>query len=382
MLREIPAALATELKSLEWGGRRGLEAAEAAASATLATLAALALHSDNPWWAAITAFMVTRAAPAEAVSRTILRIAGSFVGAIAALTALRFFVYQPPLFLLCLFTFAAIGAIGFVTSHHAYAWLIGAVTSCQIMLMAFDHPAIAFVTAVNRVVDVMIGSAASLIVLALSPAPPANSPAAATSLFSPPPLTFWRRGFASRLGRWVAGNRALVLHACRGSITVMLLPALAEWIAPVSPVTVGVTAVTVMSIPTTAIVGSDSRIVVQRALHRMIGCILGAFAGLALLPLFGQDFLLWLALLPCGVWLCSQIQTGSTGISYIGTQAMFAYVMTLVQSQGPPATIAPGLERLVGIVGGLAILSVVTMVISLIPLTASPTTAAAPASDH
>ena len=32
-------------------------------------------------------------------------------------------------------------------------------------------------------------------------------------------------------------------------------------------------------------------------------------------------------LLATGVWLCSQIQTGTTGISYVGTQAMFAFVM-------------------------------------------------------
>ena len=48
------------------------------------------------------------------------------------------------------------------------------------------------------------------------------------------------------------GNRPLVVHALRGGLTVMLMPALAEWLAPVSPVTIGVTVVMIMSIPTTA----------------------------------------------------------------------------------------------------------------------------------
>jgi uncharacterized membrane protein YccC len=375
VLREIPGALATELGSLEWRGRRGLEAAEAAASVTLAVLAALALHSDEPWWAAITAFMVTRASPAEAVSRAAMRVAGSMVGALAALIVLRLFVYQSLPFLLCLFLLSCIGLFGFVTSRHGYAWLIGAVTACLVMLMSFYQPQGAFDTAVNRVIDVMIGTAASLAVCALSPVPPGGVPTPA-SLLEPPPLAFWRRRYGDELMRWLPANGPLIVHACRGGLTVMLLPALAEWIAPVSPVTMGVTAVIVMSIPTTAILQSDNRVVIQRGVHRLIGCLLGALVGLACLAFVGDDFLLWLALIPPGIWLCSQIQTGTTGISYIGTQAMFSYLMSMLQGQGPPDTIAPGFNRLVGVMGGLSILFVVTLALSLIPLS-PPATAAA-----
>ena len=47
---------------------------------------------------------------------------------------------------------------------------------------------------------------------------------------------------------------------------------------------------------------------------------------------------------------------------------MFAYVMSMVQGQGPPDSIAPGFERLIGVVGGLSVLFVVTLIMSLIPL--------------
>jgi uncharacterized membrane protein len=96
--------------------------------------------------------------------------------------------------------------------------------------------------------------------------------------------------------------------------------------------------------------------------------VLGALTGLACLAFVGSDFLLWIVLIPCGIWLCSQIQTGTTGLSYIGTQAALAYLMSLVQGQGPPATISPGFTRLVGVMGGLSILLIVTLILSLIPL--------------
>jgi uncharacterized membrane protein YccC len=130
----------------------------------------------------------------------------------------------------------------------------------------------------------------------------------------------------------------------------------------------GVTVVIVMGIPTTAMFQHDNRAIVERATHRLVGCLLGALAGLACLVVVGGDFLLWLALIAAGIWLCSQIQTGGAGVSYVGTQAMFAYLTAMVQGQGPPQTIAPGFERFVGVMGGLAVLYVVTLVLSLIPL--------------
>ena len=376
MLREIPGALAAELRALEWSGRRGQEAAEAAASVTLALLAALALHSDEPWWAAISAFMVTRAAPAVAVSRAIMRVAGSIVGAVVALVVLRLFVYQSLPFLLALFMLSCVGLFGFVTSRNGYAWVVGSVTANLVLLMSFNAPEMAFTTAVNRVAEVVIGTAASLVVCVLMPAPTEAPVAPAAALPSPPPLAFWRRRYSAELRRWLPANSPLVLHACRGGLTVMLMPALADWIAPVSPLTMGITVVMVMSIPTTAIFHSDTGVIIEKAAHRLIGCLLGALVGLACLAFIGDNFLVWIALIPAGIWLCSQIQTGSTGMSYIGTQAMFAFVMSMVQGQGPPDTISPGFSRLVGVMGGLSILFVVTLALSLIPL---PQSAAAPA---
>jgi uncharacterized membrane protein YccC len=366
VLREIPGALAAEMRALEWWGRRGQEAAEAAASVTLALLAALALHSGEPWWAAITAFMVTRAAPRIAVTRGILRIIGSIIGAGVALVVLRLFVYQSLPFLFALFLSSCIGLFGFVCSRHAYAWLIGAVTAALVMLMTFDSPQQAFALAVGRVADVVIGTAASLVVCALMPAPADTGTVAPPVV--PPPMAFWRRDYGAALRRWLPPNAPVVLHACRGGLAVMLMPALAEWIAPITPVAMGVTAVIVMGIPTTAIFQHDNRTIVERATHRLVGCLLGALAGIACLAFVGSDFLLWLALIPVGIWLCSQIQTGGAGVGYIGTQAMSAYLMTMVQGQGPPQTIAPGFERLVGVMGGLAVLYVVTLALSLVPL--------------
>jgi hypothetical protein len=97
--------------------------------------------------------------------------------------------------------------------------------------------------------------------------------------------------------------------------------------------------------------------------------LIGALAGLACLAFVGSAFLLWIVLLPPGIWLCSQIQAGTTGVSYVGTQAMFGYLMSMVQGKGPPDTISPRFRRLVGVMGGLSTLFAVTLILSLIRLT-------------
>src|SRR6516165_8687803 len=198
MLREIPGALLTELYSLDWRGTRGLEAAEAAASVTLAVLVALALHADDPWWAGISAFVVSKAAFSEAVSRGIMRVAGSVVGAITALVVLRLFVYQSLPFCLSLFVLAFIGMFGFACSRFGYAWVVGTVTACLVMLVSLGQPASAFNTAVDRVAEVAIGTIASLIVCGLSRA-------AAAGVLAPS----LRRGAGA-----LASRQAAVDNAC------------------------------------------------------------------------------------------------------------------------------------------------------------------------
>jgi uncharacterized membrane protein YccC len=378
MLLGIVEALSTELRSLEPGGPRGTEALASALSVALAALAALLLHSDEPWWAAISAWMVARSSLAVALSRGVMRIIGSAAGAVIAVIVLGLFAYDPLPFCLCLFAMASVGLFGFAKSPHGYAWLISAITGNLVMLIALEQPQTAFTIAVNRVADVTIGTTAALLITFLLPALPDAPVSPAASSPSALPLLFWSRRHAREFECWLRENWPLMLHACRGGLTVMVLPLLLNWLAPLGSSTLAVTAVAVMAIPTTAIREPDGRTVVQRAVYRLVGCALGALLGLFCLHWVGINFPLWLLLLMGGVWLDSQIQSGSTGISYVGTQAGLAFLLSMIQGQGPPVSPLPGIDRFAGIMAGLSVLLVITMIISLFRLAPpSPTPARA-----
>jgi uncharacterized membrane protein YccC len=372
MLLQIARALGTEFRSLEPHGPRGTEALAAALSVAVAALAALMLHSDEPWWATVSAWMVTRSSLAAALSRGLMRIVGSTAGAAVAVILLGRFAYEPLPFCLCLFVMAWLGLFGFAKSRHGYAWLIWAITGNLVMLIALDQPDTAFTTAVNRIADVTIGTTSALLVTFLLPALPDSPSTPVVSSSNALPLLFWSRRHARQFELWLRENLPLILHACRGGLTVMVLPLLLNWLAPLGSSTLAVTAVAVMAIPTTAIREPDGRTVVQRGIHRLVGCALGALLGLLCLHWVGSNFPLWLLLLMGGVWFNSQIQSGSTGISYVGTQAGLAFLLSTVQGQGPPLSPIPGIDRLAGIIAGLSVLLVITMIISLFRLTPAP----------
>jgi uncharacterized membrane protein YccC len=372
MFRAIASALSAELRSLEPGGVRGTKALGAALSVALAVVAALTLHSDEPWWAAISAWMMSGSSIADALPKGVMRIVGSAAGAAVAVIIVGLFAYDPLPLCLCLFIVSWVGLFGFAKSRHGYAWLISAITGNLVILIALEQPQTAFTTAVNRVADVTIGTAATLLVILLLPAFPNAAGSPAASLPSSLPLLFWSRRHAREFELWLHDNWLLILHACRGGLTVMVLPLLLNWLAPLGSSTLAVTAVAVMAVPTTAVLEPDGRTVVQRAVHRLVGCALGALLGLFCLHWVGQNFLLWLLLLMAGVWLDSQIQSGSTGISYVGTQAGLAFLLSMIQGQGPPISPTPGIDRFAGIMAGLSVLLIITMVMSLFRLAPPP----------
>ena len=125
-----------------------------------------------------------------------------------------------------------------------------------------------------------------------------------------------------------------------------------------------ITIAVVMSAPVVAAGGLDTRrAIAQRSVHRVTGCLLGGIVALACLALNVTSFLWWLAMIGAAVWVGMHVQVGKHGVGYVGTQAAFVFIVTLIQGSAPPDSIMPGVDRFVGITGGLAILMIVSLLL-------------------
>ena len=340
------SGLRKELAEMQLANGRGPQCSITALAVALAVLLALALRVEDAWWAAISAFVSTRATAPASVERGGLRILGTIVGAALSLLLSPWLAGDTVTLTLALFVVSTMGVLGMLVSPHGYAWLLGAITVDMVLMALLSDPLSAVSVAVNRSAEVIIGTGAAVLVSLLL------APDADAAPDAPPP------GWTDLSGaQWPA-----VEHALRAGTGVMLVPLVWNWLELPSLSQTAVTVAAVMAVPALSADSASNRLAVtERAMHRILGCLIGGVAGLGCLALSVETFLPWLLMLTAGVWVAAHVQGSARGIGYVGTQGAVVFMITLVQGAGPPQSIMPGVERFAGITGGLLILVAVSV---------------------
>ncbi|HEY0182161.1 MAG TPA: FUSC family protein [Rhodopila sp.] len=356
-LRPIPGALANELGALTLHGARAREPLKAVLSVLLAIFAATMLRLDDLSWAAFSGYMVMRANLGESVPRGVMRIAGTALGAAVGLLSTPLIGDNPILLMLGLFVVSWIGTFRALTSHHSYAWLFFGLTGGMIMTQAVAAPASVVDFAATRVAEIVVGTCACLVIAALfaSAGAPAGSGEPLPITSASPFIGFrdaWR-------DEWLRENWPLAVHSTRAALAVGLLPLVWRWLSIEDFSQTAVTSYIVMIVPAAAVREGHMITIYERMAHRTLGCLFGGAMAIAALSLFSNAELPAVLTLCAGIWIGYHIQTGTQGIGYLGTQFTLGFLITFIQGPGPVASIEPGLERLLGIFIGSAMLCLV-----------------------
>ncbi|MBV8186779.1 MAG: FUSC family protein [Alphaproteobacteria bacterium] len=319
----------------------------AACSVMLATTLALALEVQSPWWAAISGFMSLMSTGSGSLRRGTLRLVGTIAGACVGFVMARWLPYEHMLLLLFIGGMTMLGVIAMQVSPHGLAWLFLSITSTMVLLSNLADPLQAVDTAYFRTFEVAIGVASAIIVANLMQDWHAEPP---------PTAPGWRHLLDAQ---WPA-----VLHGLRSAIAVNVV--LVAWVmldlVEVDGMALTITMVMAAPVATSGGLGTRQA-VAQRALHRFLGCLFGGIVALLVLALGITSFPWWLAFIGAGVWAGTCLQMSTRGLGYLGTQAAFVFVVTLVQGARPPDSIMPGIDRFVGIACGLGILLIVSLLL-------------------
>jgi uncharacterized membrane protein YccC len=339
-LADLRKQLITELRTLFELDVRLVDEIECVLSVLLAIIVAHLLGATNISWAAFSAYMVMRGHVAESALRGALRIIGTVAGATLAVVLTPFVLNN--IFGLSLVA-AIIGGLCLyagMTARHAYAWLFVGVTFEMILLDKISEPDLSLTAfAVMRVLEVVAGTAACVIVSALS--------ALTARRYWPAPATPFTLTVA-----WHAGAAR---HAAQGGIALGMLPYLSLLKIPELGQS-SITIIAAMLIPVTAVGKSSLVPVSRRLLYRTLGCVTGAIlAAIFLFAAAGSATILIVG--TClGVTLGRHIENGRSSIAYCGTQFVLAVLVALVPDSYAHAMIDPALERLASVLIGLLVL--------------------------
>ncbi|MET4716389.1 putative membrane protein YccC [Bradyrhizobium japonicum] len=354
-LRPIPRALLRELKSLELRGVRSREAAKRVLSVLVAVAAATFLDLDDLSWAAFSGYMVMRGSAAETFLRGLMRIAGTAGGALLGLVLAPNAAGDPLLLMIFLFFVSWIGTFQSLTTSYSYAWLFFGLTSGMVITEALASPDLVVHFAATRVAEITVGTCAGLVV---------------ASLFSETPGRTQQPAYGMRwCGRprdaldqdWLREHWPLFEHSTRAALAVALLPIVWRWFSIEDFSQTAITSYVVMIVPGAAVGEHRYATIYERIAHRTLGCLLGSGAALVSIGFFGTGLPVTILTLAAGVWVGHHIQTGQQ-ISYLGVQFTLGLLITLVQGPAPITDITPGLERLLGIAIGSAMLCLMILV--------------------
>ena len=336
-----------ELDELGQDPARTRQGLVAACSVMLATTLALALRLDSPWWAAISGFMSLMATGAGSLRRGMLRMTGTIAGALLAFVMGRWLLYDQFALYLFLAAVTMLGVVAMQVSPHGLAWLFLSITASLVLLMSLNDPSQLFIVACDRTLEVAVGVAAAIVVANVLQDWHADPP---------PTVPGWRHLLGAQ---W-----PVVLHGARAAIAVVAVMVIWIMIDLPQVTEMAITIAVVMAAPIATQDGiSTRRAVAIRSIHRVIGCLIGGAVALGCLALDVTSFPWWLGMIGAAVWMGMHIQVGTHGVGYVGTQAAFVFIVTLIQGAKPPDSIMPGVDRFAGITGGLAILFIVSLLL-------------------
>ncbi|MCJ2182966.1 FUSC family protein [Novosphingobium sp. 1949] len=152
-----------------WGINAALFSLKCYAGAMLALYIAFSIGLERPYWAFLTAYIVSGPLAGAVVSKALFRLIGTFVGAVAAVALVPPLVHSPPLLVLAMATW--LGLCVFVSlldrTPRAYMFVLAGYTAGLIVWPTVDAPTHIFLIASLRAQEIAIGILCSALVHAV-----------------------------------------------------------------------------------------------------------------------------------------------------------------------------------------------------------------------
>jgi uncharacterized membrane protein YccC len=334
---------------------RLIDEAACLASVMLAIAWSHLLGIGNVGWAAFSAYIVMRTSFAESARRGMLRMFGTAVGVSLACCLAPQLLRSTALLSAALALCAAVTLYLALIDRRGYGWLLAGLSFAMVLVDGMEQPHQALgAFAQARLIEVSVGSGAAMLVSAVSTLAVRRRPPAAPDDMEqdrkqdpPAPVSRLRHRLALR-------------HALQGALALALIP----WVwAAFHLKALGQSSITIMAVMMVPIadLSAPAYPASTRLRHRFLGCAIGGLLATVVLILSHASPTIMTLAVCLGVVAGRHIENGETGITYAGTQFALAFLVVLVADGTTAPDTAQGVERLFGILLGMALLEPVRL---------------------
>lgn len=321
-------SLAPVLEARAQAAHAGL-ALRCAVATTLSALFAESMHLEYGFLAVLTAHIVMAQFDHTSFQKGIERIAGRSLGVLCGTLVVGLFQQMPVVALLFEWLILLVFFYVYFSGRLAYTFLQGGLYLAAIAEIGYTHPEALYPAAVEFLSAIVLGVVVALVVNWLTGADRTFAISAAGS-----PLLPIR-------GEWISHSLMLVVTV---AITLRITRLLE---LPTGPAVVSVLVLTITN---------DRRSMIHKGVQRLEGAVLGGAAGFVSLLLLAHLPHLPILLAFCFLWmfLAAYITTASARYSYVGLQMGLVVPMVLVVPRSELVSASPALERIEGVLIGMA----------------------------
>jgi len=296
-----------------------------------AVFIALLMGLQEPYWAALSVMIIANVDREALFTKGVLRIAGTLIGVLGGYYVGQWAEGFDAMQIVLVAMAAAVGTYGRQRSAYGYAWFYGALTFMLVLLYTMTQPDQLYAFAHYRCYEIVIGVVCGTL---------------ASWALGPNAGELHARLKAQAAATSAPNAERQSLIAGLGAFTIVVIWSLFD--LPQLPQVL---------ISSLIVVDSDPLATRHRGAQRIFGCIIGGTAGLVVILVDATHVWWWAVMLFLGVFSFARIHLRKSAEAYIGTQSAIAYLVTLVGA-GPPVSLYPPVDRLIGIVIGVSIMTV------------------------
>jgi len=317
-----------------------------AASCLLAAILVFWLHCNNPWWAVISAWVISSSDFHASLTKSLLRVAGTLAGYWVGLISISLTEDGPFLRAVAMFVIGVTGTYMRYRSRFSYAWIIGSVTALLLMCIELDKPGSVYEMGRYRLYEIISGViAASLCQRLVGPLLGFEFGTRKAGPKAEKPATIVADDVQLRTIALVGGLLPLITLLVWSRFD---LPSLSQII-----------------LTTFVTLDRDVAAARVRFTQRILGCLIGGGIGLMVVDLAVSSLFIWSIILFGGIFVFSRLHLSKSPWAYVGTQGGVAFILAMVTGNNPPDTIVPVIGRMAGMISGVVIIAGLCVILRL-----------------